>query len=172
MWLSWLSVCLWLRSWSQSPASPSPSACHSSCLCFFSLCQINKLNILKDILNIILTFFYIPKIWRETGYHWGRTPFGQTVPLYTRRYHLQWSLHHWAETSTRFIQVRKKERKWVKISVRVTKHERHLSLRNEQGVVEGTVGGGLWVTGWWALRGVLGGMSTGCYAICWQIELQ
>ena len=41
-WLSQLSVCLWLRSWSQSPgiesdsllrgepASPSPSACHSA----------------------------------------------------------------------------------------------------------------------------------------------
>ena len=28
------------------------------------------------------------------------------------------------------------------------------------------------VTGWWALRGALDGMSTGCYAACWQIELQ
>ena len=33
--------------------------------------------------------------------------------------------------------------KGVKISVRVTKHERHLTLGNEQGVVEGEVGGGL-----------------------------
>ena len=37
----------------------------------------------------------------------------------------------------------------MKISVRVTKHERHLSLGNEQGVVEGEVGRGLsdWVMG-------------------------
>ena len=27
-------------------------------------------------------------------------------------------------------------------------------------------------TGWWALRGALDGMSTRCYTICWQIELQ
>ena len=33
----------------------------------------------------------------------------------------------------------------MKISVRVTKHKRHLTLGNEQGVVEGEVGGGL---GW------------------------
>ena len=31
---------------------------------------------------------------------------------------------------------------------------------------------GYGVTGWQALRGALDGMSTGCYAICWQIELQ
>ena len=31
----------------------------------------------------------------------------------------------------------------MKISVRVTKHERHLTLGNEQGVVEGVVGGEL-----------------------------
>ena len=30
----------------------------------------------------------------------------------------------------------------MKISVRVTKHERHLTLGNEQGVVEREVGGG------------------------------
>ena len=37
----------------------------------------------------------------------------------------------------------------MKISVRVTKHERLLTLGNEQGVVEGEVGGGWgdWVTG-------------------------
>ena len=37
----------------------------------------------------------------------------------------------------------------MKISVRVTKHERHLTLGNEQGVVEGEVGGGWgdWVMG-------------------------
>ena len=52
----------------------------------------------------------------------------------------------------------------MKISVRVTKHERHLTLGNEQGVKEGEVGGGL---GWlgdghwgghlagWALGGML-----------------
>ena len=28
------------------------------------------------------------------------------------------------------------------------------------------------VTGWWALRGALGGVSTGCYGIRWQIKLQ
>ena len=59
----------------------------------------------------------------------------------------------------------------MKISVRVTKHERHLTLGNEQGVVERDVGRGWgdWVAG---TEGALGGMSTGCYAICWQIELQ
>ena len=31
----------------------------------------------------------------------------------------------------------------MKISVRVTKHERHLTLGNKQGVVEREVGGGL-----------------------------
>ena len=28
------------------------------------------------------------------------------------------------------------------------------------------------VTGWRALRGALDRMSTGCYAMCWQVELQ
>ena len=48
---------------------------------------------------------------------------------------------------------------------------RHVTLGNELGVVEGEVGrgGGDWVTG---TGGPLSGMSTGCYAICWQIELQ
>ena len=48
---------------------------------------------------------------------------------------------------------------------------RHVTLGNEQGVVEGEVGGGWgdWVMG---NEGALGGTSTGCYAICWQIELQ
>ena len=53
------------------------------------------------------------------------------------------------------------------------KHERHLTLGNEQGVVEGEVGRllGDWVIGneggtWWDEH------STECYAICWQIELQ
>ena len=59
----------------------------------------------------------------------------------------------------------------MKISVRVTKHERHLILGNEQGVVEREVGGGRgdWVMG---AEGALDGMSTECYAKCWQIELQ
>ena len=37
----------------------------------------------------------------------------------------------------------------MKISVRVAKHERHLTLGSEQGVVEREVGGGLgdWVMG-------------------------
>ena len=35
----------------------------------------------------------------------------------------------------------------MKISVRVTKHERHLTLGKEQGVVEREVGGGDWVMG-------------------------
>ena len=47
-----------------------------------------------------------------------------------------------------------------------------LTLGNDQGVVEREVGQGCWVTGGWALRGALGGMNTGCYAKCWQIELQ
>ena len=36
----------------------------------------------------------------------------------------------------------RRENEW-EISVRVTKHERHLTLGNDQGVVEGEVGGGL-----------------------------
>ena len=36
----------------------------------------------------------------------------------------------------------RKENEW-EISVRVTEHERLLTLRNEQGVVEGEVGGGM-----------------------------
>ena len=37
----------------------------------------------------------------------------------------------------------------MKISVRVTEHERHLTLGNEQGIVKGKVGGarGDWVMG-------------------------
>ena len=37
----------------------------------------------------------------------------------------------------------------MKISVRVTKHERHITLVNEQGVVDGEVDGGWgdWVMG-------------------------
>ena len=61
----------------------------------------------------------------------------------------------------------------MKISVGMTKYERHVTLGNEQGVVEGEVGRGLGLLGdGWAMRWALGGMSTGCYAICWQIELQ
>ena len=36
----------------------------------------------------------------------------------------------------------RRENEW-EISERVTEHERHLTLRNEQGVVEGEVGGEL-----------------------------
>ena len=50
----------------------------------------------------------------------------------------------------------------MKISVRLTKHERHLTLGNEQGEVEGEVGGvlGGWVMGtvggnWWDEHWVL-----------------
>ena len=59
----------------------------------------------------------------------------------------------------------------MKISVRVTKHERLLTLGNEQRVVEEEVGRGWgdWVMG--TEGGALDGISTGCYAICWQIEL-
>ena len=44
-------------------------------------------------------------------------------------------------------------------------------LGNEQGVVEGEEGSccGDWVMG---TERALDGMSTGCYAVCWQIELQ
>ena len=57
------------------------------------------------------------------------------------------------------------------ISERETEYERLLTLGNEQGVVEREVGGG---GGDWVADtgGALGWMSTGCYAICWQIELQ
>ena len=40
----------------------------------------------------------------------------------------------------------RRENEW-EISVRVTDHERPLTLGNEQGVVEGEVGGGVGVTG-------------------------
>ena len=64
----------------------------------------------------------------------------------------------------------RRKNEW-EISKRETEHERLLTLGNEQGVVEEEVGGGLcdWVTG---TERALDGMSTGCYAICWQIELQ
>ena len=61
----------------------------------------------------------------------------------------------------------RRKNEW-EISERETEHERLLTLGNELGVVEGEVG----VTGWQALRWALDGMSTGCYTICWQIELQ
>ena len=61
----------------------------------------------------------------------------------------------------------RRENEW-EISERMTEHERLLTLGNEQGVVEGEVGRG-W--GDWVLRGALDEMSTGCYTICWQIEL-
>ena len=59
----------------------------------------------------------------------------------------------------------------MKMSVKLTKHERHLTLGNEKWDVEGEVGG---VWGGWLMGtvGGIGGMSTGCYAIYWQIELQ
>ena len=64
----------------------------------------------------------------------------------------------------------RRENEW-EISVRVTEHERLLTLGNEQRVVEREVAGGWgdWATG---TGGSLDGMSTGCYTICWQIELQ
>ena len=69
----------------------------------------------------------------------------------------------------------------MKISVRVTKHERWgiflkvherlLTLGNELGVMEGEKGGsgGECMT---ETEGTLEGMSTGCYSVCWQIEHQ
>ena len=55
--------------------------------------------------------------------------------------------------------------------MKVTEHERLLTLVNEQGVVEREVGRGWsdWVMG---TEGALDGMSTECYAICCQIELK
>ena len=57
-WLSWLSICLWLMSWSLAhlgptsgsllsgePTAPSPYACCSAYLC--SSCQISKSNLRK-----------------------------------------------------------------------------------------------------------------------------
>ena len=63
-----------------------------------------------------------------------------------------------------------RENEW-EISVRVTEHERLLTLGNKQGVVEREVGRGFgdWVTG---IEGALDGVSTGCYAICWKIDLK
>ena len=65
----------------------------------------------------------------------------------------------------------RKENEW-EISVRVSEHERLLTLGNELGVVEEEVGGcgSDWVMG--TEGGALDGMSTGCYTICWRIELQ
>ena len=58
----------------------------------------------------------------------------------------------------------------MKISVRVTKHETPNSgTRTWGGGRGGGRGFGDWVMG---MSGALGGMSTGCYAKCWQIELQ
>ena len=56
------------------------------------------------------------------------------------------------------------------ISERETEHERLLTPGNELGVGEGEEGRGWgdWVTG---TEGSLDGMSTGCYAIHWQMEL-
>ena len=55
--------------------------------------------------------------------------------------------------------------------MRVTKHERHLTLGKKQGVVERKVGicWGDWVMGteWGIWRN-----EQWCYAVCWQIELQ
>ena len=50
-----------------------------------------------------------------------------------------------------------------------TEHERLLAPGNKQGMVEAEEGGvgGEWVMG---TEGALGGMSTGCYSVCWQIE--
>ena len=64
----------------------------------------------------------------------------------------------------------RRKNEW-EISERETEHVRFLTLGNELGVVEGEEGGG-GVTGWLALRRALDGMSTGCYTICGQIELQ
>ena len=65
---------------------------------------------------------------------------------------------------------RGRENKWVG-NIRETEHGRLLSLRKEVRVVEREEGGGGgdWVVG---TEGALDRMSTGCYAICWQIELQ
>ena len=67
---------------------------------------------------------------------------------------------------------------------RVTFYERQRKIREGDKPWEtpncgkrtrGSGRGGGWgdgVTGWRALRRALDGMSTGCYTICWQIELQ
>ena len=63
-----------------------------------------------------------------------------------------------------------RENKW-EISEREIEHERLLTLGNQQGVVEGEVGGGWdnWVTG---TEGSTSLDEIWCYTICWQIELQ
>ena len=68
------------------------------------------------------------------------------------------------------IKGERRENEW-EISERMTGHERLLTLGNEQGVVEREVdrGCGDWVM---VTEGALDGMSTWCYTICWQIELQ
>ena len=62
---------------------------------------------------------------------------------------------------------RGKEGKWVgKIREGDKTWETPNSGKRTRG---GRNGGGqrVGVTGWWALRGVLDGMSTGCYSVCW-----
>ena len=46
-----------------------------------------------------------------------------------------------------------------------------LTLGNKKWIVDGEEGG-FWGEWLMVTEGVLGGMSTGCYAMFWQIELQ
>ena len=55
----------------------------------------------------------------------------------------------------------------MKISVRVTKHERHLTLGNEQWVVEGEVGGG-W--GDWVMGTEGGTCRDEHWVLCYMLE--
>ena len=54
----------------------------------------------------------------------------------------------------------RRKNEW-EISERETEHGRLLTLGNK-----GEEGGVLGVTGWWALRWALDGMSTGYYSVC------
>ena len=64
--------------------------------------------------------------------------------------------------------------KGEKMSENIRKETAHERLLTEEQTKGWGRGGerGVVVTGWWALRGALDGMSTGCYSICWQIEHQ
>ena len=57
------------------------------------------------------------------------------------------------------------------MKISVTQQETPNSGKRTRGSGKGG-GWGVGVTGWQAPRWALDVMSTGCYSICWQIELQ
>ena len=101
----------------------------------------------------------------------------------TERYYSEWNksigkgqtlygLIHLGNIKNSERELRGKEKKWVG---NIRKGDRTWETPNSGKWTKGGRKGGGWevgVIGWWALRGTLDGMSTGCYSICWQIEHQ